>query len=347
MQIENNDDNCVDNEWKLFMEGGWEQKEDKDISLLKEVPKCGDIYISTKTKIVYLDSKINLVEAFWSLDIMPYDEHNTGIIKKQMKFNSLNKEDVKNIEEKLTNYETSHSLIIQSIDNPTGRIKFKDIRKVTVGLCKKDLINCRTKERGAFYNCFVVILRINMETKFNEYHVKVFNTGKLEIPGIKNDKELNLILKYLLCILKTKLNMEINILEEKMETVLINSNFDCGYYLNRDVLFNILKTKYSIQSVFDPCSYPGIQSRIFYDINNCLCNNINNNIGVGRVSFMIFRTGSVLIVGKCEEDVLIKIYEFIKDILYDEFKSIYEMDKPKVEKIIGKKKIKRNIMINK
>ena len=114
-----------------------------------------------------------------------------------MKFNSLNKEDVKNIEEKLTNYETSHSLIIQSIDNPTGRIKFKDIRKVTVGLCKKDLINCRTKERGAFYNCFVVILRINMETKFNEYHVKVFNTGKLEIPGIKNDKELNLILKYL------------------------------------------------------------------------------------------------------------------------------------------------------
>tara|TARA_X000000368_G_scaffold346474_1_gene285817 strand:+ start:4733 stop:5761 length:1029 start_codon:yes stop_codon:yes gene_type:complete len=342
MTIENKDDTSIDNEWKLFMEGGWKQEDDKSTNSIKEVPKCGDIYISTKTKIVYLDSKINLMETFWSLDIMPYDEHNTGIIKKQMKFNSINKDDVKKIEENLMKYETTHSLIIQSIDNPTGRIKFKDIRKVTVGLCKKDLINCRTKERGAFYNCFVIILRINMESKFSEYHVKVFNTGKLEIPGIKNDKELNLILKYLLCIFKSKLKMEINILEEKMETVLINSNFDCGYYLNRDALFNILKTKYSIQSVFDPCSYPGIQSRIFYDINNSLC----KNTGVGKVSFMIFRTGSVLIVGKCDEDVLIKIYEFIKDILYDEFKNIYEMDKPKMEKIIGKKKIKKNIMIN-
>ena len=37
---------------------------------------------------------------------------------------------------------------------------------------------------------------------------------------------------------------------------------------------------------------------------------------------MIFRTGSVLIVGKCNESVLKNIYEFLKKILATEFKRI-------------------------
>jgi hypothetical protein len=37
---------------------------------------------------------------------------------------------------------------------------------------------------------------------------------------------------------------------------------------------------------------------------------------------MIFRTGSVLIVGKCDENVLMIIYEFLKIILNNEYKNI-------------------------
>jgi uncharacterized membrane-anchored protein len=37
---------------------------------------------------------------------------------------------------------------------------------------------------------------------------------------------------------------------------------------------------------------------------------------------MIFRTGSVLIVGKCDENVLLIIYEFLKEILTNEYKNI-------------------------
>jgi hypothetical protein len=37
---------------------------------------------------------------------------------------------------------------------------------------------------------------------------------------------------------------------------------------------------------------------------------------------MIFRTGSVLIVGKCDENVLFIIYEFLKIILINEYKNI-------------------------
>jgi hypothetical protein len=37
---------------------------------------------------------------------------------------------------------------------------------------------------------------------------------------------------------------------------------------------------------------------------------------------MVFRTGSVLIVGKCDESVLMEIYDFIKILLNNEYKNI-------------------------
>jgi hypothetical protein len=37
---------------------------------------------------------------------------------------------------------------------------------------------------------------------------------------------------------------------------------------------------------------------------------------------MIFRTGSVLIVGMCEEDVLFEIYNFLKLLLLSEFENV-------------------------
>ena len=38
------------------------------------VPKCSDIYISTKTKIAYLNQKIDLNEIFWKIQILLYHE---------------------------------------------------------------------------------------------------------------------------------------------------------------------------------------------------------------------------------------------------------------------------------
>ena len=38
---------------------------------------------------------------------------------------------------------------------------------------------------------------------------------------------------------------------------------------------------------------------------------------------MIFRTGSILIVGKCDEDVLNIVYNFIKNIILNEHVNIF------------------------
>ena len=39
-----------------------------------------------------------------------------------------------------------------------------------------------------------MILRVKSNDKFKEFHVKVFNTGKLEIPGIQTEESFNIIL---------------------------------------------------------------------------------------------------------------------------------------------------------
>ena len=339
----------IDAEWANFISSGYDNQSDSDEEideilnesmeefvsvnvendLNNETPKASSIYISTKTKIAYLNMSIDLKEIFWNIPIIPYTKPSNGVIKKQIKFNSVSIEEFDCIQEKLKNETYYEEHIITNINNPTGRIKFKDIRKVSIGISKKDIMSYRSKKKSAFYNCFVLIFRLKYENMFKEFHVKVFNTGKLEIPGIQNDIVFEMILNQVIETLQPHIKENLSYKENKSETVLINSNFNCGFYINREALCDILKYKYNIQSIYDPCSYPGIQCKFYFnpDIgvqDGCQISEENKNLykNVKKVSFMIFRTGSVLIVGKCDENVLMIIYEFLKNILNNEFKNI-------------------------
>jgi len=292
-------------------------------------PKATNIYISTKTKIAYLNMTIDLKKIFWDIPIIPYYKVSNGVIKKQMKFNSTEKEELYFIQDKLKDEPYFEENVIIHIDNPTGRIKFKDIRKISIGISKKDILSYRCKKKSAFYNCFVLILRMKIEQTFKEFHVKVFNTGKLEIPGVQNESVFQLILEEVVKTLQPYVSNGLGYKPDTNETVLINSNFNCGFFINREALNDILKFKYNIQSMYDPCSYPGIQCKFYYnpDVgiqNGCQISEENKNLykNVKEVSFMIFRTGSVLIVGKCDENVLMVIYEFLKIILNNEYANI-------------------------
>ena len=319
----------VDDEWEQFMSSSAEENATYDTNIMSSqldadnCPKATDIYISTKTNIAYLNEPVDLKRVFWEIPVMKYGTPKEGVIKKQMKFNSVVKEDLDDIVARLENEYCVEQNILTSIDNPTGRIKFKDIRKVSC-ISKKDILSYRSKKKSAFYNCFVVILRIRNDNTFKEFHVKVFNTGKLEIPGIQTDKSFNDILDMVVSILSPYFETPICVLPDKTQTVLINSNFNCGFFINREVLFDILRTKYNIECIYDPCSYPGIQSKFYYDKHAIIQSGAHQSDkeNDNNVSFMIFRTGSVLIVGKCEENVLRIIYEFLKKLLIDEFSNI-------------------------
>ena len=340
----------IDDEWLKFTSNNYDENSSDDEEEINEIikqqtteefisanlnvdfseaPKPSNIYISTKTKIAYLNTPIDLKEIFWQVPIIPYAKPCDGVIKKQMKFNSSEPEELTFIQEKLKSEMYFEEHIITHIDNPTGRIKFKDTRKVSIGVSKKDLLSYRCKKKSAFYNCFVLIIRMKVQDTFKEFHIKVFNTGKLEIPGIQSEPIFELILTQILQILQPYVETPLGYKENTTETVLINSNFNCGFFINRELLYDILKFKYNIQSIYDPCSYPGIQCKFYYnpDIglqNGCQISEENKHLytNVKEVSFMIFRTGSVLIVGRCDENVLMIIYEFLKIILVNEYKTV-------------------------
>jgi TATA-box binding protein (TBP) (component of TFIID and TFIIIB) len=291
-------------------------------------PVCSNIYISTKTKISYLNEPIDIKKVFWSIPISEYSTPSECIIKKQIKVSTTDPKELEEIRELLKHEKYYQEQEIEHIDNPEGRIKFKVQLKINVGLCKKDILNYRCKLKRAFFNCFVLIMRIRDHSGegFKEMHIKVFNTGKLEIPGIQTDESLTQVLKLLITILKPIVGPHIDFIPDKCETVLINSNFNCGYFINRDRLYNILKYKYRINSNYDACSYPGIQSKFYY------IPGLENQTGqhppaneidkAYEISFMIFRTGSVLIVGRCDENVLHCIYGFLKKLLEVEYPEI-------------------------
>jgi hypothetical protein len=388
------DDENIDLEWEQFLSDGINHNIPDTTCMSRtcdenSIPVSSDLYISTKSKIAYLNSEIDLKDLFWKLNVIPYNTRENGVVKKQMKYIFDNPEEVEMVEELLSKELYSEQQIITKINNEMGRIKFKDIRKISVGISKKDVLSYRSKKKSAFYNCFVLIVRLKIDDIFREFHVKIFNTGKMKLPGVRNDAIFYELLDFVKGLFQPFMSSTLEY-DKHSDTVLINSNFNCGFYINQEELYKILLCKYNIQCIYDPCSYPGIQCKFYYDYTNtsilyshntdkpiysCKSHlraaeptkkvkrkktvitkdeeellrqheNRNNNIVV--MSFMIFRTGTILIVGMCEEDVIQNIYKRIKQILHDEYHaiSLSNIDDTIIKPLKVKKSRKRVILVD-
>jgi hypothetical protein len=225
-------------------------------------------------------------------------------------------------------------------------------------------MNCRGKAKNAFYNCFAIILRFKYDDSFREIHVKVFNTGKMEIPGVLNTNLLDIVKRMILETVRPYTNDDLDFIETDVEeNVLINSNFNCGFYINRDKLHTILRSdKYRIESAYDPCSYPGVKCKYYFN-NECGFDESKqtgqvlsedrsmkmSELGINKkyteISFMIFRTGSGLIVGNCTERILKFVFEFIKRVLTSEYYEISVENEEPLNKNKKTKLRKKTVMV--
>lgn len=320
----------IDDDWMEFCNGTYD---DKSISVIPNedhcMPSCGDLYISTITKLAYLDVTIPLDELFWHIPMIYYHEQREGIVKKEMKFNCNTLSEFETLQEKIplkTNMVTQQ--IIIHIDNPSGRIKFKDSRKISIGLCKKDIVSTRARKKGAFYNCFVMIMRIKCKNEYRDVHVKIFNTGNVKIPGIQSDEMFDTVISNIITILNKFprfVNNPVKYLEDRTQVVLINSNFNCGYFVNREKLYVIVKTKYGLNCSYDPCSYPGIHIEYYYNDDKELSEQTgkyNDKERLTHIHIKVFRTGSCLILGKSSTHIIENVYRKIKDIFETEYSNI-------------------------
>ena len=345
----------LDDEWSRYLMNQLvpkvEYNNPKEIAIIpavvedNEVPPVAfsELVISTKTKVLFLNQPVDINGIFWKIPMIHYWEPNEGVVKKQMKVVSKTPEELIELQQNLTTVSYYTENIISQINNPTARrIKFKDERKITVGLSRKDIMNTRGKVKNAFYNCFAMILRFPYDGKFKEIHVKVFNTGKLEIPGVINVRLLEVVKAQIERIMQPHMDTPIIFIENiKHDNVLINSNFSTGFSVNRDKLHTILRgEKYGIESAYDPCSYPGIKCKFYFN-NKIGFTDITQQRGqvlpedrqlkmselieskkYTEISFMIFRTGSGLIVGNCTDKILYHVFDYIRNLLVTEYANI-------------------------
>ena len=369
----------VDEEWQMFLKNEnisfaeqptINETNDTDETAIKEtedIPLCEDLSISTKTKVLYLNTPIEIEDIFWNIPIIPYWQPKDGVLKKQIKIASTSKEEFEKYQEKLKNIPYYVENILKQVDNPNlKKNKFKDERKLTIGISKKDIMNSRGKVKNAFYNCFALIVRFYYKEEFKEIHIKVFNTGKMEIPGVLNNEVLEIIKNKILCILQPHCETTLSYVEmEKDDNVLINSNFNCGYYIHREKLHAILKSdKYGIETAYDPCSYPGVKCKFYFNNEQGFDKSIQTGViskedrsmklselsdseKYTEVSFMVFRTGSCLIVGNCNERILNFVYDFIKQMLHDEYTHIRVLNADTNTKIKTKKIRKKLVQMTK
>jgi hypothetical protein len=334
----------LDDEWDSYLANETVTREIEEKSDPIESLDFSELYISTKTKVLFVNQPVDINKVFWEIPIVEYWKLEGGVIKKQMKIVSKDAKEYEDLQKRLVGVGYYIDNVIKQIDNPSARrIKFKDERKITIGISRKDIINSRGKIKNAFYNCFAMILRFKYQGKYKEIHVKVFNTGKLEIPGIINTELLDIVKGMILNILKPHLTDPVSFVENENEedgNVLINSNFNCGFFINRDKLHTILRSdKYGIEAAYDPCSYPGVKCKFYFNNEigfngekqngkiqsadrNMKMSELIDNKKYTEVSFMIFRTGSGLIVGNCSDKILFYIFDFIKNILEVEYTNI-------------------------
>jgi len=370
---------------------------------------CESLYISTQTKIFFLNVNVLDVDTiFWNIHIMEYGNPEMGIIKKQMRMIFKTPEEYMTYRLRIQDLSYYNEKIIKQINNPNARkIKFKDERKLTIGISKKDIMNCHGKDKKAFINCFAMILRIPNKNKiFHEVHVKVFNTGKITIPGIVDDDDalLDITKQYIIDILQPNVTEHLHLIPEdeipllkkivknqkgksnENETiddvvdtttimpknthieyvkqhsgVLINSNFNCGFYIDQMKLMQILKDKYKLEPTYNKSNYPGVKCKFYLnnelplDINvqtgrideESRGYNVKNDKRYTKINFVVFRTGNNLILGNFSKKVLLFIFEFVKNILMTEYEEIKTLHDEPVKKMKKNKPRKKKIYYTK
>jgi len=187
----------------------------------------------------------------------------------------------------------------------------------------------KPEKKKTFFN--QVTLHLNCLKIVN---VKLFNNGKIQMTGLKYEDHGSKVLDILIPLLK-KLDAqyENNILSTNdihynpINIVLINSGFNIGFKVKRDILHREI-VDCGMYSSYEPCIYPGVNIKYYYNLNTdhgiCQCSSVCNGKGDGscdgcckRVTIAVFKSGEIIITGARTTEQLEISYYFIHKFMND------------------------------
>jgi len=198
------------------------------------------------------------------------------------------------------------------------------------GFSKKSVKKKRKiKDKKVFYNQITVHVFVD-----KIINVKIFNNGRIQMTGLKFKEQGEKVIQVLIgeinkynedeCIFKDKLVLE------NYKIVLINSDFDIKYRVNRDVLHRDI-IGIGMYSSYEPTIYPGVNIKYFYNNINeagvCGCSGKCNGKGLGngdgdckKITIAVFNSGKIIITGGNSFNQVLISYEFINNLLSDKTK---------------------------
>ncbi len=187
----------------------------------------------------------------------------------------------------------------------------------------------KNEKKKTFFN--QVTLHVNCEKIVN---VKLFNNGKIQMTGLKYEehgsKVLDMIIPLLVRLDQTHENKILNNMDIKykpMNIACINSDFSIGYNIKREIFHQeIIKKGY--YSSYEPCIYPGVNTKYYYNTlypgGICKCNNPCTGKGDGksdggckRITVAVFKSGKSIITGARSKEQLDIAHKFITKFIVD------------------------------
>ena len=161
-------------------------------------------------------------------------------------------------------------------------------------------------------------------------NVKIFNNGRIQMTGIKNEnqglKVLDKVVEKIKKIESHKLEQILSntdIKPQNNKIVMINTDFDCGFKIKREILQRLVTDK-GYYSSFEPTIYPGVNIKYYFNkekqntgICNCegKCNGKGKDGFCKKITVAVFNSGKIIITGGQSYEQLNTAYDFINDIL--------------------------------
>ena len=212
-----------------------------------------------------------------------------------------------------------------NINNNIVYIEWAD--KVPKGLSPKQESQKKKKNKKVFFNQITFVIVVE-----NDYNnIKLFNNGAISMTGVKSEKNGRKAVNILINNLKLiPTAVPENTQMEFFNIVWINSDYKSSYEIKRPVLHQLLVNNYNIFASFEPCIYPGVMGKFFWNedyksdpekqLGKCYCNNICSGKGDGKgdgnckkITISVFQSGSVIIGAKTTIQI-IDAYNFISNV---------------------------------
>jgi TATA-box binding protein (TBP) (component of TFIID and TFIIIB) len=196
----------------------------------------------------------------------------------------------------------------------------------TINNIKKKRNIKNKKNKNNFYNQVSIVVFSDEGKKIN---IKLFSNGSIQMTGCKDIKNsLNALNNLFMELKKTKAVYDpVNnkIIEKpfvedinelsidkitKFKIAMINSNFNIGFKVDRDKLYDLINTKNIAECSYDPIIHA--------------CVNIKYECDNKTVSIFVFESGSIIITGANNGKHILDAYNFINKLLCNNYKQIYK-----------------------